>query len=334
MGILLSVRQIVGWGVIAILAFESASPIRRGLGRRRTSKGLKWAIFARSFSVPQFDIQTMGVLSLILKQVSSPNEFALRKRPRSIRDGFGGCLPEEWPQDGDASADETCVDLDDAPEESLGPDPQTICSGEASHQVGETDDGDDPVSDKIKYKNQPADKYHTILKGQGGRRLTIHRANYENDRDAQLVSWRQLQSPNHRQRQDEYQQIGYKVQGTIAIVGLERQDAMAREIRYPVFSDGPAAENLRPEIAEEIAERDEHNSPGAISKGSIHVKDPQVQAQNRHLVAEQTRQVDARGDKDPLQVLFCEIAGDVPGVEAYAVAGRDTEEDAVGDAEG
>ena len=173
-----------------------------------------------------------------------------------------------------------------------------------------------------------------MLKDRGGRGLTIHRANCENDRDAQLVSQRQLQSPNHRQRQDEYQQIGYKVQGTIAIVGLERQDAMAREIRYPVYSDGPAAENLRPEIAEEIAERDEHNSPGAISKGSIHVKNPQVQAQNRHLVAEQAGQVDARGDKDQLLVLFSEIAGDVPGVEAYAVAGRDTEEDAVGDAEG
>ena len=110
----------------------------------------------------------MGVLSLILKHVPSPNEFALRKRPQSIRDGFGDILPEEWLQDRDASADETRVDLDDAPEESLGRDPRKICSGEASHQVGETDDGDDPVSNKLKYKNQRADKCHTMLKDQGG----------------------------------------------------------------------------------------------------------------------------------------------------------------------
>ena len=109
---------------------------------------------------------------------------------------------------------------------------------------------------------------------------------------------------------------------------------MAWEIRYPVLSNGLAAENLRPEIAEEVAERDEHNGPGAISKGSINVKDAQVQTQNRHLVAEQTGQVDARGDKDPLLILFSEIAGEVPGVEAHAIAGRDAEEDAVGDAEG
>ena len=109
---------------------------------------------------------------------------------------------------------------------------------------------------------------------------------------------------------------------------------MAREIRYPVFSDGPAAENLCPEIAEEIAERDEHDGPGAISKGSMNVKDPQVQAQNRRLVAEQTGQVGARSNEDPLLVLFSEIAKEVPGVEAHAIACRDAEEDAVGDAEG
>ena len=109
---------------------------------------------------------------------------------------------------------------------------------------------------------------------------------------------------------------------------------MARELRYPIFSHGPAAENLRPEIAEEIAERDENNDPGTISKGSIDVKDSQVQAQDRHLVAEQTGQVGARGDEDPLLVLLSEIARHVPGVEAHAVAGCDAKEDAEGDAEG
>lgn len=109
---------------------------------------------------------------------------------------------------------------------------------------------------------------------------------------------------------------------------------MAREIRYPVFSDGPAAEKLRPDIAEEIAERDKHNGPGTIPKGSVDVKDPKIQAQDRHLVAEQTGQVGAPGDEHPLQVLLSEITRDVPSVKARAVAGRDAGEDAEGDAEG
>ena len=130
----------------------------------------------------------MGVLSLILKHISSPTEFALLKRPRPIRDGFGDDLPEEWLQDRDASADETRVDLDDAPEESLGGDPRTVCSGEVSHRVGETDDGDDPIPNNEKYKNQRAGNCPTLLKDHGGRGLNIHGANYEHDRDAQLVS--------------------------------------------------------------------------------------------------------------------------------------------------
>ena len=109
---------------------------------------------------------------------------------------------------------------------------------------------------------------------------------------------------------------------------------MAREVRYPVFSDWPAAENPRTDTAEEIAGRDEHDGPGAILKGLTDVKNPQVQAQNRHLVAEQRGQVDARGDEDPLQVLFSEIAGDIPEVDALAIAAPDAEEDAAGDAEG
>lgn len=105
-----------------------------------------------------------------------------------IRDGFGDDLPEEWLQDRDASADETRVDLDDAPEESLGLDPRNIYSGDRSHQEGETDDGDDPVSKNEKYKNQQAENCQTMLKGHGGQGLNIHRANHEGDRDAQLIS--------------------------------------------------------------------------------------------------------------------------------------------------
>ena len=104
----------------------------------------------------------MGELFLIFKHVSIPTELALPKRPRLIRDGLGDDLLQEWLQDRDASADETGVDLDDAPDESLGRDPRTICSGGYSHEEGETDDGDNPVSDNKKYKNQRAENYHTL----------------------------------------------------------------------------------------------------------------------------------------------------------------------------
>ena len=58
----------------------------------------------------------MGVLSLVLKHVSSPIESAILKRPQPIRDGFGDDSPEEWLQGRDASAGETRVDLDNAPD--------------------------------------------------------------------------------------------------------------------------------------------------------------------------------------------------------------------------
>ena len=115
------------------------------------SKGPSRATFAPSLSVPQLEMRSMGVLSLILKHVSSPIEYALSKRPGPIRDGFGDELPEEWLQDRDTSADETRVDLDDAPEKSLGRDPRTVGSCVAiPNPVGETDDGDDPVSWKVR----------------------------------------------------------------------------------------------------------------------------------------------------------------------------------------
>ena len=89
----------------------------------------------------------------------------------------------------------------------------------------------------------------------------------------------------------------------------------------PVLSDGLAAEYLSPKITEQVAERDKHDGPGAISKTSIDVKDPQVQKQYGHLVAEQTRQVGAGGYEETLLVLFSEVSGDVPDVKAHPIAG-------------
>ena len=121
----------------------------------------------------------MGMLSLIPKKFSSPFGFVLPEEPRSNHIGFEDDFPQEWLQDRDASANETRVDLDDAPDETLGI--------EVSHHVGETDGGDGPVSNIEKYRNQRAENCHTTLKNHGGRELNIHGANHENDRDAQLV---------------------------------------------------------------------------------------------------------------------------------------------------
>lgn len=150
-----------------------------------------------------------------------------------------------------------------------------------------------------------------------------HGANHEDDRYPYLVSPRQLQSPYHGKWQDEYQQIRYKVQRAVTVVGLEREDAVTWDFGLPVFGDGLAAEYLSPEIAEQVAERDEHDSPSAVSKTSIDVEDPQVQKEYRHLVAEETGQVRAGRYEDPLLVLLSEVSGEVPGVEAHSIAGRD-----------
>ena len=93
----------------------------------------------------QLDVRPMAVRSVVIERISTPAALALSKGPRSIGDPFWDNMPEEWLQDGYASADETRVDLDDAPEESLGGYPRTICRCEVSHRVDETYDGDGPV---------------------------------------------------------------------------------------------------------------------------------------------------------------------------------------------
>ena len=93
----------------------------------------------------QLDVRLMAVRSSTIERISTPADLALSKRPRSVNDPFWNKMPEEWLQDGYASADETRVDLDDAPEESLGCYPRTIWCCEVSHRVDETYDGDGPI---------------------------------------------------------------------------------------------------------------------------------------------------------------------------------------------
>ena len=52
---------------------------------------------------------------------------------------------EEWLQNRYASTDKTCVDLDDAPEESICGYPWPIRCSEVSHHVDETYDGHCPI---------------------------------------------------------------------------------------------------------------------------------------------------------------------------------------------
>lgn len=134
--------------VISLLIFESTNPIPRRLGRRPSSKQPSRIIPTPPLPRLQFNIRPMGMLSIILDRVPRPTELALPpKRPRrSVRQCLRDKLSEEGLQDRDAGADETRVDLDDAPEERLGRDPGTVDGGEVTHRIGETDDGDGPVS--------------------------------------------------------------------------------------------------------------------------------------------------------------------------------------------
>lgn len=140
--------------------------------------------------------------------------------------------------------------------------------------------------------------------------------------------------PDHWQRQDKYQQIRDEIQRTVAVVGLERKNAVTRCFGLPVLGDWMAAEDLSPEIAKQVAERDEHDRPSAIPEGPVDVEDAQIQKQYRHFVAQETGQVRARRNEDPLLVLLSEVSRKVPGVQTHSIAGRNAEEGAVGDAEG
>lgn len=93
----------------------------------------------------QLNVRPTTVFSVLIERIPSPTDLALSKGPRSVGDHFWNHVSEEWLEDRHASANKTCIDLDDAPEESLGGYPWTIWSCEVSHCVDEAYDGDGPI---------------------------------------------------------------------------------------------------------------------------------------------------------------------------------------------
>ena len=93
----------------------------------------------------QFDVRPIAVLSLIIEHFSCPTDVALLGKPRLLGGRFCDNMLDQWLQDRHASADKACVDFDDAPEESLGGYPWTVCGCEVLHRVGKTDYSDGPV---------------------------------------------------------------------------------------------------------------------------------------------------------------------------------------------
>ena len=49
---------------------------------------------------------------------------------------------------------------------------------------------------------------------------------------------------------------------------------MARQLRIPILGDRTASEYLSPEIAEQIAERNEHDRKSAVAERAADLKDP------------------------------------------------------------
>ena len=108
----------------------------------------------------------------------------------------------------------------------------------------------------------------------------------------------------------------------------------ARRVGSPILGNGPAAENLRPEIAEEVTPRDEHDGPPRVAESPVHVEDAHVEVQDGHFIPEQAGQVPgARGHKDPLLVPLPHPLRHVPRVQPHPVPRRYAYQRPVGDAE-
>lgn len=106
---------------------------------------------------------------------------------------------------------------------------------------------------------------------------------------------------------------------------------MAFFIRYPRLGDGTAPKQLRPEIAEQIAEDHEHGRVGGVPEATVDVEDAQVEKADGHLVAQQREDVRGGADEDPFLVFLTQVSWEIPRVKAHAVAGVPAGEDAIGD---
>ena len=60
---------------------------------------------------------------------------------------------------------------------------------------------------------------------------------------------------------------------------------MAEDLGLPVLVDRSAAEYLRQEITENVAEDEEHDCPGGISEFGAHAKEAEIEEKNREFVA-------------------------------------------------
>ena len=109
---------------------------------------------------------------------------------------------------------------------------------------------------------------------------------------------------------------------------------MAILIRYPRFGHGTTPEQLRPEIAKQIAEDHEHGRVGGVAEAAVDVEDAQVEKADGHLVAQQREDVRGGANEDPFLVLLTKVSWEVRCVKAHAVAGVPAGEDTVGDDDG
>lgn len=106
--------------------------------------------------------------------------------------------------------------------------------------------------------------------------MLLHSASHEDQRDANFLSARQFQAPDHRERQYKDEKIWHEIHRSVGERCSDGYDAMAWKLGVPIFDDRRAAEELSDKVAEKVAEDKEHDCPCPVSKSDAYAEEAKV----------------------------------------------------------
>ena len=106
--------------------------------------------------------------------------------------------------------------------------------------------------------------------------MLLHSASHKDQRDANFLSARQFQAPDHRKWQDKDEKIWHEIHRSVGERCSDWYDTMAWNLGVPILDYRRTAKELSDEIAEEVAEDKEHDCPCPVSKSDAYTEEAKV----------------------------------------------------------
>ena len=94
------------------------------------------------------------------------------------------------------------------------------------------------------------------------------------------------------------------MQSAVPIVGFDTIDAVPWQFRLPSLLNRRTTKELREEVAEEVAEDDEHRGINTIAESAVDAVYSEVQQHDSEPVTHKTEDVELGSDGDPQVVLL------------------------------